>query len=299
MDHHDLDCKQKFISPMVIQIVDHHDDTGFDYQKAFPNLDKNKINTKFPRCSNMALVLEYFFESETMKKFAKDHLPNSTHDFLLCCLVVDSMNFDIKQKGKKWVEEDLVLAKKILDYTKNSFFFNLGEEKQFNTKDYSFFFDNLKKHLIDVKFDPKKNLGLGVDALLRKDSKVLSFKNKAGKSANVSFHSLPVSIDMIRKEYHEDNLIKSVNSFASSNQADLSVLICRNPDGSIVGSHYLRTQDYLNDKNMLKYMESLNNKLCSNKGEIIKEKSLYTLKSFESFSRKGVVPVLEEYISGI
>lgn len=311
MDHHDLDKSQKFLSSYVNGIVDHHDDMNppFDYIKSYPNLkgdnndiDRSRLKVEFPRCSNMALVLELAFKCEITTKFFSQFLNNDNfYDFLIGVLVVDTENFSSKTKDLKWVEKDHEVAVKILESCRRSIFFSVenGEDKLSLEKENEFHFNTMKTYLIDVKFDKDKNIALGMKALFNKDRKDFAIVNKHREHpVYVSYHSVPVSIFDVLKKEGSESLRKFFYDEAEISGLHMMVVLCR--EGKLsVAAHYLKKSEFFNEKNLEEYFGKVKENICKNDAVISKEEFLFTIKSKESINRKNLLPFMENFFKDI
>lgn len=312
VDHHDLDPLQTFIAPYVIQIVDHHDDNGFDYLSHFPKLgkdgklDNQRVKCEFVRSSCMSLCLEISFESKIMKEFLDKCLTTeyNYYDLLIDVIVVDSANFDASLKGKKWVDADLKVATFIIDKCKKSIFFSSekGEDKAYESKDYSAHFEVVKRELIDVKFNEGKNLSLGSEALLCKDRKDFIMKLGSKEEINVSFHSLPLSIKTLwnyEEESKSQNTCQSnFKNFSVKNNLILSVVICRDKGEGLI-TFYLHDESKLSKKSLENFCSYFNTEKCEGKGKVYEDHGALNFQNKENISRKIVFPSLEKYLSSI
>jgi hypothetical protein len=313
MDHHDLDKSQKFLRSYVYGIVDHHDDTNYDYAKCYPNLkgenneiDKARLKVQFPRCSNMAIVLEEAFNCEITSNFFKQSLNNDNfYDFLIGVLIVDTQNFSEKTRDK-WVEQDRDVAKKILDSCKRSSFFleDNGEYKLNLEKDYEFHFESLKKFLADVKFDKDKNIELGEKALFNKDRKDYEIKNVHREHPiSVSSHSLPVSLFYVKQKLGMEKLRNFLFDEAEKSGLHMMVILCKEEKLSVAAHYYHKKADFLNEINIKKYLEKVKEDICKNDAVIEpffdNEKSFFIIKSKESINRKNLLPILENFFKNV
>lgn len=312
MDHHDLDINQKFLSEFVSEIVDHHDDNGFNYTENFPRLktkdgllDQSKVNCKFVRCSNQCLVLEMALETKNFKEFLDKNLKSeySYYDFLIGPIVVDSVNFDNSLKGKKWVDADLKIADTILEKCKKSFF--VSNDKVEELKENNDYYKIISKELIDIKFNENKNLSLGAHALLCKDRKDFRLKyGQNGDFLNVSFHSLPVSIYKLweyENQNKSENILSCVDSLKQSgleSELLLSLILCKDGKDGLI-SFYLHDESKFSKEKVEGYCQYFSNEKCEGKGSTFNENGFLHFKNKDNISRKIVLPALESYLENI
>ena len=314
MDHHELDNNQKFLAKYVYKIVDHHSDKNFNYVENFPLLkisednnllDTERVNCQFPRASNQAIVLEEVLKNNFLKEYLKhcfDTDEQNYFDFLIGAIVTDSFMFDASVKGSKWDGKDYDVVKNIFEMTVYSVFYSIpkGEDKRFESKGNEFHLGELKKNLINIKFDEEANLALGINGLMNKDRKNKIIKNKK-KNINCSFHSLPVSLHKIINLENNGTPVEGpslkdyLNNLGKTDQLDFNVIISRDSDGSPFAAFYISNNEICNETNLKQFFERYNINLCKNEGKIetINE-MFYSIKN-KKVSRKLLIPELEEF----
>ena len=150
VDHHELDFDHQHLKDLIIEIYDHHDETGFNFESTYLNL-KQPPNIGVPRCSALSLVLEdlfydkinkigddkivggicdgigrrelllqYLFGVKPIDEFEKIITENPMIDIFICPLIIDSGNFKKGGLDSKWSQIDFELLMKILNRNNHS-----------------------------------------------------------------------------------------------------------------------------------------------------------------------------------
>ena len=216
VDHHKLDESQKFLSSYVTEILDHHDDTGFDYNTEYPKLMSKTV--EFPLGSTMTLINSEFLKNKDLIDNHDSFFKDNYFDFLISAVVLDSNNFSDQYYETRWVRKDKEYAAKIVNSFRKSIFSNIIEEIQFmNDLDFEHF-DRLYNILSSVKYSQEKNLELGINALINKDRKDSIIKSKTN-SLKIAFSTLSVEVPMIIQKY----TIKELCDVIEENSKDKSI----------------------------------------------------------------------------
>lgn len=230
VDHHELDINQKFISQYVIEIIDHHDDTKFKGKSDYTKLQNYKV--EFPRCSNMALVIEDLLINPRLALHLDTLQQQNFFDLFVAAIVLDSSNFDEKLKNTKWIEKDRETLHHIIRRFKGSLLVNNKHPLTENSgdeeiKEYS---AEIFKLLSEVKFSPSRNLELGVDGLVNKDRKDFEVTLKDATVTKVTFASFPVPFNDVVSKYQLSGVIEYLESLSQANGIDLFVIIYRSAE---------------------------------------------------------------------
>mmetsp|Transcript_27873 Transcript_27873/g.29036 ORF Transcript_27873/g.29036 Transcript_27873/m.29036 type:complete len:445 (+) Transcript_27873:20-1354(+) len=299
VDHHELDSHQQFISPLVTEVIDHHDDTDFDYKAHFPNITTH--NTQFPRASALGLVLEEFLAKEAFNEIRKKMLNNNNFiDMAIGALIVDSAAFLDKTYKSRWVDADLQVAKQVLSHCWNSAFFEDDEflEKRMDDK---FYYDYLYDILSHCKFDEEKNLALGYEAIFNKDAKNFIIPSKEGKEVSYMYSSLPVNIYKITKRFSEETIFDYFRKVCKEEGFDFLIFGCKVEDFNTCGLFFSPNGRFYKEGTLdTQFAVDLVDNLIKeakfdDMKEYRKENELYLFKSKKQINRKKIVPLVENY----
>jgi hypothetical protein len=307
------------LAKYVYKIVDHHDDKNFNYAEEFPllqiseddqSVDTTRVNTQYPRASAQALVLEEFFKDKFLKEYLQLALKGDEHnyfDFLIGTIVTDSFRFDANVKGSKWVDDDQIVVNEVFSIIRNSAFYSIqkGEDKLFQSKDNNFHLDQIKKNLINIKFDEEANLALGLNGLMNKDRKNKTIKNKV-RDIKCSLHSLPVSLNKIIKLENKGTPIQGpllkdyLKNLGESDELDFSVIISRDTDGSSFAAVFISNDEICNESNIKIFLEKYNKDVCKSEGSVDSINGMFNfVKSKKNISRKLFLPQIEEFYNNL
>lgn len=142
LDFNDLTEDQKYLTDYVIEVFDHHQAKKL----SFPNL--KKITIKYPVGSCTTLVLlEHFMNDFPLSLLSPE--------FALSAILLDTENFKPSLYSNRWVDLDKFVFENIKS----------------NIVDKTFEMEKYYKDIDAAKFDEKRNLDLGMEALLLKDKK--------------------------------------------------------------------------------------------------------------------------------
>lgn len=241
VDHHELDVNQKFISKYVIEIIDHHDDTKFKRKSDYTKLQKYRV--EFPRCSNMALVIEDMLNNPKLIPFLDTLQEQNTFELFVVAIILDSGNFDENLKNNKWVDRDLETLLQIVRMFNGSILVTNKNALCQYSKDEEIkeYFTEIYKLLSEVKFSPSRNLELGVDGLINKDRKDFEVTHKDHSVTKISFASLPVPFEDVIAKYQLSGVIDYLETVSQENRIDLFVMIYRNAEKATCALFYSTT----------------------------------------------------------
>ena len=314
VDHHDLPLNQQFISKYVTEIIDHHNDEGFNYKSNYPRLLKHKC--EFPLASCMTLILEEFFTSKSLSDYFDSFYKDNFFDMLVAPQLIDSVNFSDKVKNSKWIEKDKKYVVQVIDSIKKSVFSNIIEEIQYmNNLDFEHI-NRLYAILNDCKFSPEKNIALGIEALINKDRKDLTVKIKDTK-LKICFASFPVNFNILIEKYGIDEFNKIAEAIAEKSSIDLFIILFRKGDKTdeIQALHFISKGGFLhhseifNENTLNKYRNELYSAFTSRqelkvtKFEIMfkvnNKENIFLLESNGTMSRKIILPEIQKFFESI
>jgi inorganic pyrophosphatase/exopolyphosphatase len=171
VDHSLLDSKQKYLSPYIIEVIDHHIVPSYD----FPNLKDRCIQYPIGSCTTLVL-LNYF-----VKNFP---LMFISPLFSVTAILLDTENFKESFYGNRWVDLDKIVLDLIIKYS----------PIDVNITEYY-------KKVQGEKTNVERNLALGIDVLFEKDKKTFDWeKNK------VEWSAIPVSYLKVMDKFNYNSL---------------------------------------------------------------------------------------------
>lgn len=273
VDHFELDAKQRILAEKVIEIVDHRNDIGFEYERVYKNLIFRKV--EFVRCSTMSILLEIFLQDQNLKKLMTE---NNFFDILLSSQILDTEGFKKVYLNTRFIEKDYTLCIDIIDLCRRSCFY---KEEEYYCEDYNFHLSKLFERLHNAKYDIQKNLALGLKSLIDKDKKNLIFKNEKILWASLhikwelfveKFSWKEIKIELIRRMKEENYSLFIILANSLSNNRILIVwgsnskeflTICENLSKEISTSlenHYISSH-YEDDRFEILLDETISRKL--------------------------------------
>jgi len=177
VDHNKLDFSQSNLSNNIIEIIDHHDDSG---DNKYPNLKEKFIKYPLGSCSTLILLNYYLTSPLMLGLFRGENI-----DFLVSAILQDSENFHQQMYKWRWVDLDKYVFDKICEIGTHS--------------------EDFYKNISDSKFDLKSNLDLGIENLMVKDKKTFVYTSDVTKNQLiVEWSSLQVNyrdvVDHFSKE---------------------------------------------------------------------------------------------------
>ena len=171
VDHSLLDSKQKYLSPYIIEVIDHHIVPSYD----FPNLKDRCIQYPIGSCTTLVL-LNYF-----VKNFP---LMFISPLFSVTAILLDTENFKESFYGNRWVDLDKIVLDLIIKYS----------PIDVNITEYY-------KKVQGEKTNVERNLALGINVLFEKDKKTFDWeKNK------VEWSAIPVSYLKVMDKFNYNSL---------------------------------------------------------------------------------------------
>ena len=171
VDHSLLDSKQKYLSPYIIEVIDHHIVPSYD----FPNLKDRCIQYPIGSCTTLVL-LNYF-----VKNFP---LMFISPLFSVTAILLDTENFKESFYGNRWVDLDKIVLDLIIKYS----------PVDVNITEYY-------KKVQGEKTNVERNLALGINVLFEKDKKTFDWeKNK------VEWSAIPVSYLKVMDKFNYNSL---------------------------------------------------------------------------------------------
>ena len=276
VDHNLLHPTQASFYDLVIEIIDHHDDT-----KINNNFYKNLIrkNLKFPlgSCSTL-IILDYVLCDNYINKIITKIIDPLV---LISGILLDTENFKKEFYMNRWVNLDFYVYEKILiDH------FNQPIEK------ISHIVLSFYEKLVNSKYDESGNLSLGVENLMNKDKKCFNW----GKLL-CEWSSLQIPLKSITKMFGWNTLLDYFQKCKSSNE-NISLYFTL--------SAYLKSElkimtiyDYdiiIDTKDLIDFL----NTQLGEKMKKVKKKKNYENKIIKvyldkTFSRKLLEPVMNKY----
>ena len=171
VDHSLLDSKQKYLSPYIIEVIDHHIVPSYD----FPNLKDRCIQYPIGSCTTLVL-LNYF-----VKNFPLMFLSPLLS---VTAILLDTENFKPSFYGNRWVDLDKIVLDLIIKYS----------PIDVNITEYY-------KKVQGEKTNVERNLALGIDVLFEKDKKTFDWeKNK------VEWSAVPISYLKVMDKFNYTSL---------------------------------------------------------------------------------------------
>ena len=171
VDHSLLDSKQKYLSPYIIEVIDHHIVPSYD----FPNLKDRCIQYPIGSCTTL-ILLNYF-----VKNFP---LMFISPLFSVTAILLDTENFKESFYGNRWVDLDKIVLDLIIKYS----------PVDVNITEYY-------KKVQGEKTNVERNLALGINVLFEKDKKTFDWeKNK------VEWSAIPVSYLKVMDKFNYNSL---------------------------------------------------------------------------------------------
>lgn len=181
VDHNHPDCTQEFLQGYVERIYDHHSEKKTTYPKLVEK------DVRF--CGSAgSLVAKLILEDSDWKDTLLD---KDIAFFASAPILIDTVNFKEKMRGKKWDEVD----KEIFDSLKEI----AGDHIP----------DNYFDTLYDMKTDVQTNINLGLHLLLRKD-----YKNYMMGETKMGISTIFISLDVVEEHFGDivkqemDNIMK-------------------------------------------------------------------------------------------
>lgn len=199
-DHNAPSKSQEFLIPLVKEIMDHHEDICLVPTSQL----HGKIVKKSGSCCS--ILGEHIDESG----FKLEAMEKPLLFGLFSTVLVDTMNFDEKLKGNRWIEKDREVFERIHAL--------LCEDKAYGqlVKEIGGFY----KTLIDLKFSEKQNLALSLPDIFKKDAK--KFEYGYGK---VAFSSINVNPFSFFSNYTEEVVCKFVQDLIKEDGLIACVLL--------------------------------------------------------------------------
>lgn len=187
--------------PFVERIIDHHTEIEVEYPKL-----KYK-NIRF--CGAAAtLVAQLLFEDEELK----DTILDAGVAFICAApILIDTVNFKEKQRGKKWDQIDEDIYKLVKEYAGGII-----------PEDYF-------KSLYFKKTDEQLNFDLGWYLVARKD-----YKNyRVNSGAMVGISTVFIDIRSCEKQFGADLMVEEFNKIMDERHLDIYMILTHYNDGEV------------------------------------------------------------------
>ena len=284
VDHNKPDMSQlKLLNNHVMGVYDHHRDENYSF--------KGDKYLKYPLGSCTTLILrKYYLKNPKLFKYVDPLLSVSS-------ILLDTENFDANLYNKKWIKEDKDVFNEII-YNNSRY-----------TKEHV---ESFYKKLIQIKYDKRANLNIGVQGILMKDKKSFIWnKHHTNKTLTAGWSTLPVSykeiitrygvnafFDVIMnmcKKYKYDFYVCNYSDIYHNNQSTKGDIKVKS---FIIFNYHMSNIDF---ELMIKGIYSLLGIHCYKKEKI--EFNIKTGKSFhrfyahQSISRKHFEPIIREYFN--
>lgn len=191
VDHNFPDCNQEYLIEYVERIYDHH----FEKPAEYPNLVFKDIRF----CGSAAsLVAKAIVEDEE----AKGIMDEGVAWFTSAPILIDTVNFSEKHRGKKWdqVDEDVYKVVK-----------EIGGDKI--PEDYF-------RTLYDKKVDIQTNIDLGYRLLARKD-----YKNFRLGENILGISTIFLNLDICEKEFGVETLKKEFDDIIKEKELSMYIVL--------------------------------------------------------------------------
>jgi len=192
VDHNFPDCNQEYLVEHVERIYDHH----FEKPAEYPNMVFKDIRF----CGSAAtLVANAMLNDEELKSELLDH---QVAWFASAPILIDTVNFKEKQRGKKWdqIDEDVYkLVKEIAGDT--------IPEDYFRT-------------LYLKKTDVQTNINLGFRLLARKD-----YKNYKINDELLGISTIFLDLNICDNEFGAENLVKEFDDIMKERNLSMYMVL--------------------------------------------------------------------------
>ena len=194
VDFSELDESQFYLEKYVEKVIDHH----LQNISKFPNLKKRII--EYPIGSCTTLVLSHYF----LDFFPENIIPIQ---FAITPILIDTSNFKKEYFGFKWDNFDLKVYNVI---TKNS---NLTKNEM------TIYYNNIRSEMFNIE----KTLELGINVLLRKDS-----KNFIWGIYHIKFVVFTISFENMYKYYGKEKILEEEKNYCDENVSNniKCIIIC-------------------------------------------------------------------------
>ena len=258
VDFSELDESQLYIGKYVEKVIDHHLQ---DISK-FPNLKKRII--EYPIGSCITLVLSHYF----LNFFPEKIIPIQ---FAITPILIDTSNFKKDYFGFKWDNFDLTIYNLI---TKN-----LNLSKNAMTE----YYNTIRSEMFNIE----KTLNLGIEILLRKDTKKFIWG-----IYNIKFIVFTISFENIHKYYGKKQILEAEKNYCYENISNNTkcIIICFAQNEA----KYTFYTPNFKIKNLIYRINTASNGLLFNIKQDIDFENYYMMDAKKGISRKIIEPLLKK-----
>ncbi len=257
VDHSVLDVSEKYLTPYVTELYDHH----IIEDLKFPNLKNRFIKYPVGSCSTLVLLSLFL-----------DYYPSTMLPplFAVSAILLDTHNFRKDFYNNKWTDLDKTVFNLIMSHSQS----NVDSDKYY-------------KEMNGAKKNLEKNLEQGIVALYEKDKKTFEW----GKNLCV-WSSLPISFNKVIEKFSLQEIYKYFEEYKGKAKYYITSSFVEN--GNKV--FYLYDQDHFEGVNRSELKEKLNNALKDYFTTIKIDDDLEHMFVFEldsTSSRKAVEPFIK------
>ena len=261
VDHSALDLSQKYLTPYVTEIYDHH----IVEELEFPNLKNRFITYPVGSCSTLVL-LGLFLE----------HYPSTMLPplFAVTAILLDTHNFKKEFYNNKWTDLDKTVFNIIMGHAQSK----LDPNKYY-------------KEVNGEKKNLEKNLAQGINPLFEKDKKTFIW----GKNI-CEWTSIPISFNKVREKFGIEEIYKYFESYKDRRQYYITSSFVENGNNVF----YIYAYDHFEGVDKVKLKEALTESLKSHFKTIIMiddEKDMIAFELDETSSRKAVEPFIKDHFT--
>lgn len=204
----------------VTEIIDHHVDKSDSYPSE--QIIEKEIKT-VGSCSTLVFQRIYQ-EIQCYKEVEKD-----IFWFILSGILLDTNNFNLKEKDIRWNEMDVNAYKNVLGIIDNQD----DRIKAFLDSDNKIDTNKMYDILMNLKFDEDMNLNLPLEDLFVKDYKTFKYTK-----VNVGYSVFLFSVDKMLEKYNFKHVLEETKKFDSENNLNLHFLMFVWPEKQGMGREF-------------------------------------------------------------
>ena len=210
VDHNVPSENLKDMIDRVSEIIDHHEDKTSIYKEGQL---KKKIIQKVG--STTTLVFDEIMDKISLYKDQEKHI----FWFILSTILVDTYNFNPKEKNIRWIDMDWKAAETLCKI--------LNDDKafpEFRKETGEIDLNAIFQKLSGLKFDPEMNLNLDMNKLFTKD-----YKRYTYQKARAGYSVIFFPFDDLAKKYSPEVIIQKCQEFKASEKLDILFLMFVHP----------------------------------------------------------------------
>lgn len=266
VDHNYPDCTQEYLIPFVERIYDHHVVKQADY----PLLKEKDI--RFCGAAG-SLVAKLFLDDADLKDTLLD---KEVAKFLYSPILIDTVNFKEKMRGKKWDEIDLEVGTVLKDTAADAL-----------PSDYF-------SQLYNLKTDVETNIRLGYRLLARKD-----YKNYRINDKILGISTIFISLEDCERAFGAEKLLEEFHDIMEEKGLEMYMVLTHYSVDHEVKRQVL---SYAKDKALADKMKELYDTVTQvnlekiDVGGLAHIENCYTWQNHSTdYSRKKFEPFIREF----